>query len=317
MIKKLTAILAAVFLTGGAAMAQKIVFMPHWLPQAQFAGYYVALENGFYADEGLDVEIRHLNANTRKKPAAYLKSGEIDITSMMLINAMELEDSGMDVVNILQVSQSTGLCCVSKEPLSAYEDMDGKKVGKWTTGYSEYAMMAADEKGLSLEWVSLLNNINALIAGAVDATLCYTFNEYIQLYLATGKDWSANTIRLADIGYDFPDDGLYVTSEFYDRNKETAEKFARASRRGWEWAAEHPDETVTICMDYIKRENITSNRIHQRMMLDEMLRLQKEKESGKATFAKVRREVFEDLAEKAMNAGILINKPEYAKMIRP
>lgn len=314
--KKLLTIIALTIAASAAAQAQKVVFMPHWLPQAQFAGYYAAYENGFYEEEGLDVEIRHLNANTRRKPASYIKSGEVDITSMMLINAMELVDSGMDVVNILQTSQSTGLCCITREPISKFEDMNGMKVGKWTTGYSEFAMMAAEEKGISLEWISLLNNINAFIAGAVDATLCYSFNESIQLYLATGKDWSANTVKLADIGYNYPDDGLYVTTEYYEANKETAEKFARASRRGWEWAAEHPDETVEICMDYIRRENITSNRIHQRMMLDEMIRLQKDK-TGKATFSPISREDFNEMVEKAINAGILINKIDYDKLIRP
>ena len=314
--KKFLTILTLSLLACFAARAQKIVFMPHWLPQAQFSGYYAALENGFYAAEGLDVEIRHLNANTRKRPAAYLKSGEIDITSMMLINAMELVDSGMDVVNILQTAQSTGLVYVTKEPVNDIKEMDNFKVGRWTTGYSEFAMIAADENAISIQWVPLLNNINAFIAGAVDATLCYTFNEYIQLYLATGKDWASNTIRLADIGYDYPDDGLYVTAEFYEKNKELTDKFAKASRKGWEWAAAHPDEAVDICMKYIERENISSNRVHQKMMLEEMIRLQQDKNTGKASFAKVSRSVFDELAEKAVNAGILINKPDYDKMMR-
>ncbi|MDO5442231.1 MAG: ABC transporter substrate-binding protein [Bacteroidia bacterium] len=309
----ITTLLAACF----SASAQKIVFMPHWLPQAQFAGYYAALENGFYADEGLDVEIRHLSANTRKRSTSYLKSGEIDITSMMLINAMSLQDSGMDLVNILQISQNTGLCCVTKNPIKDFESLDGMKIGKWTTGYSEFAMMAAEEKNISIEWIPLLNNINAFIAEAVDATLCYTFNEYIQLYLATGKDWSGNTIRMADIGYNFPDDGIYVTAGFYEKNREAAEKFARASRRGWEWAAKHPEETVDICLDYMKRANITSNRIHQRMMLDEMLRLQKNPQTGVADFAKVDRKVFEDMSNKAVSAGIILNDVDYDKMFRP
>lgn len=315
--KKLLLIITLSLVTAAAASAQKVVFMPHWLPQAQFAGYYVALEKGFYAAEGLDVEIRHLNANTRRKPASYLKNGEVDITSMMLINAMELEDSGMEVVNILQTAQSTGLVYVTREVIDDIKDMENYKVGKWTTGYSEFAQMAADENDLTIQWVPLLNNINAFIAGAVDATLCYTFNEYIQLYLATGKDWSKNTTKLADIGYDYPDDGLYVTAEFYEKNKEVTDKFAKASRKGWEWAAQHPDETVDICMDYINRENVSSNRIHQEMMLKEMLELQKDKNTGKASFAKVSRKVFDEMAEKAVNAGILINKPDYDKMMKP
>lgn len=315
--RKLTVIILALLAACLSAGAQKIVFMPHWLPQAQFAGYYAAFENGFYADEGLDVEIRHLSANTRKKNTSFLISGEIDVTSMMLINAMALTDSGMDLVNILQTSQNTGLCCVAKHPVQNIESLDGMKIGKWTTGYSEFAMIAADEKNISVEWISLLNNINAFIAGAVDATMCYTFNEYVQLYLATGKDWSDHTINMADIGYNYPDDGLYVTAEFYDKNREAAEKFARASRKGWEWAAKHPEETVSICLDYMKRNNITSNRIHQRMMLDEMIRLLNNPKTGAADFARVEKEVFEEMAEKAVSAGILINKPDYNKMFRP
>ena len=315
--KRLPVIITLALAACMTASAQKIVFMPHWLPQAQFAGYYVAYENGFYQEEGLDVEIRHLNANTRKKPAAYLKSGEVDATTMMLINAMELHDSGMDVVNVLQVSQSTGLCCIAKKPVSDLNEIDGCKVGKWATGYSEYAQMAADEKNLSLEWIPLLNNINAFIAGAVDATLCYSFNESVQLYLATGKDWSANTIRMADIGFDYPDDGLYFSEEFYDKYPEAAKKFASASRRGWEWAAEHPDEAVEICLDYMMKENTTSNRIHQRMMLDEMLKLQKDSKSGIATFAKVSKDIFHEISAKAVEAGLLFETPDYDKMFRP
>lgn len=317
MIKKFIAFAAAVILSGAAATAQKIVFMPHWLPQAQFAGYYAAIENGFYSDEGLDVEVRHLNANTMKKPTAYLKSGDINVTSLMLIDAMEAVDSGMELVNILQTSQTSGLWCVSKNPVTELKDMEGFKVAKWTTGHSEFAMMAADKQNVSLEWISLINIINAFIAGATDATLCYSFNEYIQLYLATGKDWSAHTIKFADNGYDFPDDGLYVTAEFYDRYPEESRKFARASRKGWEWAAAHPEDAVEICMKYMKAENVSTSRIHQRLMLDEVIRLQKEKSSGKATFNKVSREVFDDLSEKAISAGLLFNKPDYDKMFRP
>ena len=83
-----------------------------------------------------------------------------------------------------------------------------------------------------------------------------------------------------------------MTREYYKKHKEQAHRFAEASRRGWEWAAEHPEETLDIVMKYVQENHIATNRVLQRLMLDEVLRLQLDRESGKREF-RLRKDMVE------------------------
>jgi NitT/TauT family transport system substrate-binding protein len=80
------------------------------------------------------------------------------------------------------------------------------------------------------------------------------------------------------------EDGVYMTRDYYEKHKNQAQKFAAASRRGWEWAAAHPEEALDIVMKYVDREHIATNRVMQRLMLKEVLRLQVDRESKKREF---------------------------------
>ena len=75
-----------------------------------------------------------------------------------------------------------------------------------------------------------------------------------------------------------------MTRDYYEQHKEQARRFARASRKGWEWAAAHPDETLEIVMQYVDKNHIATNRVMQRLMLKEILRLQVDRESKKREF---------------------------------
>ena len=75
-----------------------------------------------------------------------------------------------------------------------------------------------------------------------------------------------------------------MTREYYEKHPEMAKKFAQASRKGWEWAAQHPEETIDIVMRYVEKDHISTNRVMQRLMLKEVLRLQIDRESKKREF---------------------------------
>ena len=93
-----------------------------------------------------------------------------------------------------------------------------------------------------------------------------------------------NVYRFCDHGYNVQEDGIYMTREYYETHKETARRFAEASRRGWEWASEHPDETLDIVMAQVEKNHIATNRVMQRLMLAEVLRLQVDRESKEREF---------------------------------
>ena len=260
---------------------EKIVFTPQWTAQAQFAGYYVAQEKGFYRDAGIEVEIVHpsltLSAMNR------IRRNESQATTLQLCQAMEIIDGGIPLVNILQTSMNNAMVIVSRrdrDPLT----QKGARVGIWSAGFGQIAICMSLKDGLDYEWIRFATNVNLFIKGAIDATLAMSYNEYYQL-LQAGVELSDRTVyRFCDHGYNVQEDGVYMTREYYVKHKEQARKFAEASRRGWEWAAEHPDEALDIVMKYVRENHIATNEILQRLMLEEVLRLQVDRESEKREF---------------------------------
>lgn len=167
-----------------------------------------------------------------------------------------------------------------KDPLT----QKGERVGIWSVGFGQLAMCMSIKDSLNYEWVRFAQNVNLFVAGALDATLAMSYNEYYQLMQAGINLKEKNVYRFSDHGYNIQDDGIYVTREYYDNHRNQAKRFAQASRKGWEWAAEHPDEALDIVMKYVDREHIPTNRVMQRLMLDEVLRLQVDRETKRREF---------------------------------
>ena len=103
------------------------------------------------------------------------------------------------------------------------------------------------------------------------------YNEFPQLTECGMKIDSTHIMRFADYGYNLPEDGLYVTEKYYQEHPETVQKLVRACIRGWNWTYEHREEALDIVMEQVRHYNIGTNRYHQRKMLDEILRLQTDK----------------------------------------
>ena len=271
----------ALLVTGSTAWAQKFVFTPQWTAQAQFAGYYVAQEQGFYREAGLDVEIVHPSVS--KTALNRIIDNESQATTLQLCQAMEIIDSGKPLVNILQTSMNNALVIVSREDEDPLKQK-GIRVGTWSTGFDQMAIALSLREGLEYQWIPFSSGINLFLAGALDAMLAMSYNEFIQLRQAGVTISDKNVYRFYDHGYNVQEDGVYMSKDYYESHREEARKFAEASQRGWEWAAEHPDETLAIVMDYVNRNHIATNRILQKLMLEEVLRLQVDRESGKREF---------------------------------
>ncbi|MBQ2907846.1 MAG: ABC transporter substrate-binding protein [Bacteroidales bacterium] len=261
--------------------AQQIVFTPQWLPQSQFAGYYVAQEKGFYKQAGLDVVIEHTSSSDNAPDR--LRAGKCNAITMNLFDAILNIYNGMDVVNVLQTSLHTGLVVVPRSnDVETLTDLRGKRVGIWRTHHNELLRIVNEDKGLNIEWIPFVQNINLYISGAVDATMAMVYNEAYQIYSSGFEDM--NFISLADYGYDFPEEGVYFSKDYYEKYPDKAKAFAEASRRGWEWTHEHPDEALDIVMKVIEKNNLPAGRQHQKWMLNEILRLQCDSTSEKPTF---------------------------------
>ena len=151
-------------------LARQITFSPQWTPQSQFAGYYAALEKGFYSEAGLDVAIEH--PTTSYSSMSMLEDGTSDIITCELIQAMMTADDDIRYVNLLQTTQHSTLVLIARAgDVKKLSDLAGSRIGTWKVGFSEIPHMIDEEQHLDIEWIKLLNSLNLYIAGAIDATL--------------------------------------------------------------------------------------------------------------------------------------------------
>ena len=293
-----------------SAQEETIVFTPQWTAQAQFAGFYVAEAKGFYREAGVKVRIEHPSVT---QPAmSRLRNNECQATTLQLCQAMEIIDDGISLVNILQTSMNNAMVIVSargKDPLK----QKGARVGIWSVGFGHLAICMSIKDHLDYQWVRFSQNINLFVSGALDATLAMSYNEYYQLLQAGVQISDKNVYRFCDHGYNVQEDGVYMTREYYVKHKEQARRFAQASRKGWEWAAAHPQEALDIVMQYVEKNHIATNRVMQNLMLKEVLRLQIDRESKKREF-RLRPDMVRQASQLMLESMMLKREVTYGEL---
>lgn len=314
--KRLIAILLFILLFVPVSGQQKVRFMPQWTPQSQFAGYYMALEMGYYAQEGLDVEIMHVGLNSTESVISTLARGDVDIAGGQLMQTIVSRADGLDIVSVMQLTQVSGLWCVADRPVSRPKDLDGMKIGRWKTGYSDFCAIMEAYNDVDIEWIPFINGVNLFVYGAVNAILCYSYSEYISLLLAMGSIPESNVLKFSDFGYNCPEDGLVVTGDYYRQHKDVVDKFIRASRKGWEFVRTHRKEAVDLSMKYCEKSHVVTNRAMQELMLDEYLRLQVNPSTGKPDYAPVSEKVYSDMSDALFSVGYITRKPEYREVVK-
>ena len=278
-----------------AADDEPFVFMPQWTAQAQFAGYYVAEAKGFYREAGLKVKIVH--PSSTQPSAKSLINNQCQATTLTLCEAMEMIDGGSPLVNILQTSMNNAMVIVSARGVNPLTQK-GARVGIWNVGFGQLAICMDKKEHLNYRWEPFAQNVNLVVAGALDMTLAMSYNEYYQLIQA-GLEISEQA-----------EDGVYMTRAYYKKHPDKARRFAQASRKGWEWAAAHPEEALDIVMQYVRRDKLETNRVMQRLMLKEILRLQVDRESKKREF-RLRPDMVRKASRLMVECGLLKHEVTY------
>jgi len=256
------------------AEKETIVFGAQWLPQAQFAGYYVAYDQGFYDDAGIDVEIIHPTATVNT--LEYLINGQADVVSLFLITAINNRFEGLELINIGQLSQESAIMFVSRRSsgIETLEDFEGKSVGVWMSGFQEVPFSLMADNNINVEWVPILGSVNLFLMGGLDVMTVMWYNEYKRIYLAGVDHSELNTFFAADYNHNVPEDGLYTLQHIYREKPDALQAFLDASLRGWEYAAENRDYTIDLVVKLMREAHIPSSFAHQRWMLDKILEQQ-------------------------------------------
>lgn len=251
----------------------KITFTPHWIPQAQFAGYYVALDKGFYAEEGLDVQIVHPSASIYA--IDVLKAGKADVVSSFLMDGIKARVKGIPLVNIAQLSQHSALMMVTKKTsgIDQIKEFHNKKLGIWSSGFDDIPVAFMRENNYDIELVRILSTINLFLMDGVDALTVMYYNEYDQIINSGINEDELNTFFFSDYGFDIPEDGIYCMEQLYLERNDDLKKFVKATLKGWEFTAQNKDYTIDLVVAQMNKAHLPNNKAHQRWMLDKVLEL--------------------------------------------
>jgi len=293
----------------------KMTFSPNWTPQAQYAGYYVAREKGFFRAEGLDVEISHLPTTSSADLADRLADGKVDIITNHLVTSIVRRASGIRLINVLQTSQNSSIMLVAHSPIVTVLNNPHSRIAVWKN-CNEVASMVINDMTKHYAVIPILQSISVFYSRAVDAITATSYNEYYRIILAEGAVPGENVLRCSDIGYNYPEDGLFVMEDFYDRHRKEVEAFCRAVRKGWDYARENPEEALEFVKIYTRREKIKTNDFHQQNMLKEILRLQVNPSTGNADYAPVSKELFDEIVMKMLNQKLIPCPIKYEEFIR-
>ncbi|MHB8771051.1 MAG: ABC transporter substrate-binding protein [Syntrophales bacterium] len=251
------------------AELRHLSFLPHWLPQAQFAGYYMAREKGLYTKQGINLTI--LRGGPERPAADALARGKVDFATTFLSAAVQQRDRGVRLVNIAQVVQRSGFILVTKKTsgINSPADLNGKKVGLWPD-FRLQPLAFFRKYGVEVRPVDQGATMTLLLRGGVAAASAMWYNEYHTLLNAGINPDELKPFFFDRHGLNFPEDGIYCLEETLRRNADLCHGFVRASFAGWEYAFAHPEETLDVVMEHVRRANVGTNRTHQRWMLARM-----------------------------------------------
>lgn len=272
---------AAVSLTAlQAAAADKVTLQLKWVTQAQFAGYYVAQDKGFYEEEGLEVEIKPGGPDIA--PPQVLAGGGADVIVDWMPSALATREKGVPLVNIAQPFKSSGmmLTCLKETGITKPEDFKGKTLGVWFFG-NEYPFLSwMSTLGIktdgSPDGVTVLKqgfNVDPLLQKQAACISTMTYNEYWQVIDAGIKAEDLVTFKYEEEGVATLEDGLYVLEDKLKDAafKEKMVKFVRASMKGWKYAEQNPDEAADIVLE--NDASGAQTEAHQKRMMSEVAKL--------------------------------------------
>jgi len=257
-------------ITVSSQQLTKIRYLPHWLPQAQFSGYYMAKEKGFYKKYGLEVEIK--TGSPECSASNDLANENCDIASMFLSGAIQAYTNDVKLVDICQLSKKSALIFIAKKEkgISKPEDFNGKKIGIWKSDIQAVPIAFLKKYNIDATVVPITSSVNAFYYDVIDIMCVMWYNEYHTILNYGINPDELNVFFLNDHDLNFPEDGIFCTEEFYENNKHVCQNFVKATLEGWNYAFDHEDETIDLVMTYMKNANVPTNAVHQRWMFERM-----------------------------------------------
>ena len=278
--KKMVLLVLITGLAFAAHAADKVTIQLKWVTQAQFGGYYVAQDKGYYSAAGLDVTIKPGGPDIATPQV--IAGGGADVIVDWMPSALASREKGVSLVNIAQIFKKSGmmLTCRKDSGIKSPSDFRGKTLGVWFYG-NEYPFLSwMSQLGIPTQGgsngVNVLKqgfNVDPILQKQAECVSTMTYNEYWQVVDAGLSPSELVVYKYEDQGVATLEDGLYVLEKNL-RNKAFVDKmarFLRASIKGWKYAADHPDEAADIVLE--NDDTGAQTEKHQRRMMREINKL--------------------------------------------
>jgi NitT/TauT family transport system substrate-binding protein len=311
---------AALALASSAAQAQdKLTLQLKWVTQAQFAGYFVAKDKGFYKDEKLDVTIKPGGPDVA--PPQVIAGGGADVVIDWMPSALATREKGIPLVNIAQVFKRSGmmLTCRNDSGIKTPADFKGKTLGVWFGG-NEYPFLSwMDKLGLKSTGagadITVLKqgfNVDPILQKQAACISTMTYNEYWQVIDAGMKPADLTVFKYEEQGVATLEDGIY-TVDAKLKDPAMADKLARflkASMKGWDYAIKNQPEAVKIVLNNDNTGAQTAP--HQTRMMGEIAKLVADQPKGLGYLEEADYQRTVDILLKGSSDPVITKKPEGA-----
>ncbi len=246
---------------------QEISLMVQWFPQAQFAGYIVAHEKGFYNEAGIDVTI--LFSDGTDSPLQEVLDKRIEFCTGWLSQAIMLRSENEPILNICQLLQKSSLMLIAKKEsgIETAQDLENKIVSNWGGDFSIQPIAFFQKQNILPEVILQSFRIDGFLVGAIEVTSAMYYNEYHKILQAGIDEDELVTFFFTDYDLNFPEDGIYCREDFLQNEPEMCKNFVEATIKGWAYAFQNKEETLDLVMKYCREYHMQTNRSHQRWML--------------------------------------------------
>ncbi len=239
--------LAALTLALPASALERVRLQLKWQHQFQFAGYYAAQQQGYYHDAGLEVEILPASPGVDAVDEVLQGRAEYGVGSSGLLLR---RGAGDPVVVLAVIMQHSPFVLITRQEstVEGIRGLAGKRL--MIEPLADEIVALLNHHDLPLDSFAQVldnpHNLDAFIAGEVDATDAYSTDEPYEL-MRRGIPFHLFTPRSA--GIDFYGDNLFTTEAEIANHPERTRRFREASLRGWDYAMAHPEEIIELILN--------------------------------------------------------------------
>ena len=252
-----------------------------WVTQAQFAGYFAAVDQGFYKAQCLDVSV--IEGGVDIVPQTQLATGAVDYAISWVPKALASREQGAGITAVAQIFERSGTLQVSWKDsnITTAADLKGKKVGNWGFG-NEFELFAGMTKAgidpsKDVTNVQQQFDMQALLKKEIDAAQAMIYNEYAQVLEAKGADGKLNTPDMFNV-IDWNKEGTAMLQDAIWANEaklkdssyqDQTTRFIKASVQGWIFCRDNADK----CVDIVVAKGSKLGKSHQQWQMNEINKL--------------------------------------------